>query len=66
MEGVVPTNTPLNCPRCGKQLKEVLSKAAPNQNYKCLNCDGVDPLETKEIQGWLKSELAKASKPPDQ
>jgi len=60
----MPTNTPLSCPRCGKRLKEVLAKAAPNQAYQCLNCDAVDPLKTKEVQGWLNSELAKASKPP--
>ena len=57
------TNGLVKCPRCGKRLKHLLSKALPNREYQCLDCDGTDPLKTEEVQGWLKSELARSMKP---
>lgn len=56
----MPTDPKLSCPRCGKRLKEVLAKAAPDLTYQCLDCDGIDPLKTKEVSDWLNSELAKS------
>jgi hypothetical protein len=55
------TRNPENCPRCGKRLKFALSKAAPGRSYQCLDCDGGDPLQSPEVQGWLNSELAKSA-----
>lgn len=56
----MPAETPTKCPRCGKRLKRPLDKAQPHKKYQCLDCDGIDPIKTQDVQGWLNSELAKS------
>jgi hypothetical protein len=31
--------------------------------FRCLNCDGVDPLRLPEVQNWLASELQPPKNP---
>ena len=46
------------CPHCGAYMILAPSsdgKAQPM--FQCLECDGLDPLKTDKVTGWLKGEL---------
>jgi len=46
------------CPQCGAFMilaPSSYGKAQPM--FQCLECDGLDPLKTDKVTGWLKGEL---------
>jgi hypothetical protein len=50
------------CPACGAYLTLALPPGGKGKRtFRCLDCDGPDPLKTDEATGWLKSELASMS-----
>lgn len=44
------------CPHCNKRMKVVLN-ANSKTDFKCLQCDDVDPLQTDAVK-WAESPLA--------
>ena len=50
------------CPRCGKPTRGVSSHGEPPATLKCLVFDRIDPLQSRQIEGWTKSD---ALKPPE-
>jgi hypothetical protein len=50
-----------SCPGCGKPMKLVASETeAGREEYRCTDCDGIDPLQSSIVRGWIESPL----KPP--
>jgi hypothetical protein len=47
---------PPSCPKCQKPMYFVITKTG-TRKYRCLECDGVDPLRKPDVQGWIRSEL---------
>jgi tRNA(Ile2) C34 agmatinyltransferase TiaS len=47
------------CPRCNKRMKVVMGENGRTE-FKCLECDRVDPLQTDAVK-WAESPLARAS-----
>jgi hypothetical protein len=46
------------CPSCGAHLILALPPGVVGtRTFRCLECDGPDPLRTDKVMGWLKSEL---------
>jgi hypothetical protein len=46
------------CRNCGAHLILALPPGVVGTCiFRCLECDGPDPLRTDKVMGWLKSEL---------
>ena len=46
------------CPHCGAFMILAPSPDGKGQpTFQCLECDGLDPLQTDSAMGWLKGEL---------
>ena len=46
------------CPNCGAHLILALPPGGDGARlFRCLECDGPDPLKNEKVTGWLKSEL---------
>jgi hypothetical protein len=43
------------CPKCHRLMKLALVKAAPGRAYKCIDCEGEDPLRSPDISKLLQS-----------
>jgi tRNA(Ile2) C34 agmatinyltransferase TiaS len=53
----MPQNTPPpRCPKCGKRMHFIIVRSG-GRKFKCVQCDGADPLKMTDIRGWLASEL---------
>jgi hypothetical protein len=49
------------CPKCNKPLTLALPPGGKGPRaWRCLHCDGPDPLKSEEVERWLNSPL----KPP--
>lgn len=44
------------CPQCNKRMKAVLGETGRTE-FKCLECDRVDPLQTDAVK-WAESPLS--------
>jgi hypothetical protein len=57
LEYAVPKNPqPPSCPKCRKPLHFMVVKTG-GRKFRCIACDGVDPLRMSDIQAWIKGEL---------
>ena len=46
------------CPNCEAHLTLALPPGGDGPRiFRCLECDGPDPLKNDKVTGWLKSEL---------
>ena len=46
------------CPECGAPLVLVPpSDGGEKRMFQCLDCDGLDPMNTDRVIGWLNGEL---------
>jgi hypothetical protein len=46
------------CPHCGAFLILALPPGGMGKRtFRCFECDGLDPLKTDKVMGWLKGEL---------
>ncbi len=46
------------CPHCGAFMILAPPRYGKGQpTFQCLECDGLDPLKTDKVMGWLKGEL---------
>ncbi len=46
------------CPHCGAFMILAPPRDGKGQpTFQCLECDGLDPLKTDKVMGWLKGEL---------
>jgi len=53
----MPKNPPPPaCPKCNKHMHFIVVKTG-GRKFRCINCDGVDPMRMSDIQSWIKSEL---------
>jgi hypothetical protein len=52
----MPKNPPPPaCPKCSKPMHFIVVKTG-GRRFRCINCDGVDPIRMCDIQSWIKSE----------
>jgi hypothetical protein len=53
----MPKSTPSPaCPKCSKPMRWMLVKSG-GRKYRCIDCEGPDPMHAVETTGWLKGEL---------
>ncbi len=43
------------CPRCHQPLRPMLQKGAKGRKYRCIDCEGEDPLHSTEVSKLLRS-----------
>jgi hypothetical protein len=56
----MPSSTRPSCPICKRPLTfELPADGKGQRSWQCLNCDGLDPLKSKHVIGWLQGELAR-------
>ena len=53
-------STPLICPKCHKPMRLALVKGMRGRKYQCLDCEGEDPLRSRDI-----SKLLEHLRPPE-
>ena len=53
----MPKNPPPPaCPNCNKPMHFIVVKTG-GRKFRCINCDGVDPMRLSDMQSWIKNEL---------
>lgn len=52
---------PPACPHCHKPMRLMLDRASHDRKYKCIDCDGDDPIQSHNIGALLR---AKELQPP--
>jgi hypothetical protein len=44
------------CPKCRKPMHFIIVKTG-GRKFRCVECNGVDPMRLPDIQAWIKGEL---------
>jgi tRNA(Ile2) C34 agmatinyltransferase TiaS len=53
---------PPHCPKCGKPMRFVLVKTG-GRRFRCLDCDGEDPLKSPDVARLLEGSLRPTDRP---